>query len=135
MQNTYSIRELSREFGLTSRTLRFYEDKGLLAPARRGATRVFSERDRIRLKLALRGKRLGFSLEECKEIIDLYDISHVDGNYQLLRLCDKIREHRADLLNKLRDIEATLGAMDEVERTCMEQLMAAEHEARVETRQ
>ena len=126
MQNTYSIRELAREFGITSRTLRFYEDKGLLAPQRRGATRVFSERDRIRLKLALRGKRLGFSLEECKEIIDLYDISDLDDNYQLLRLCDKIREHRAELVTRLRDIEATLAAMDAVERDCLAQLMAAD---------
>ena len=123
MQNTYSIRELSREFDVTSRTLRFYEDKGLLAPQRRGATRLFSERDRIRLKLALRGKRLGFTLEECKEIIDLYDISDVKNDYQLLRLCDKIREHRTELLEKLRDIEATLVAMDEVERDCLAQLM------------
>ena len=126
MQNSYSIRELAREFGITSRTLRFYEDKGLLSPQRRGATRVFSERDRIRLKLALRGKRLGFSLEECREIIDLYDISHVNGNYQLLRLCDKIREHRAELVTRLRDIEATLTAMDDVERDCLAQLMAAD---------
>lgn len=123
MQNTYSIRQLAREFDVTSRTLRFYEDKGLLAPRRSGTSREYSERDRIRLKLALRGKRLGFSLEECKEIIDLHDISGVNDEYQLLRLCDKIREHRAEMVAKLRDIEATLSAMDEVERDCLAQLM------------
>ena len=123
MDVVYSIRELSREFSVTPRTLRFYENKGLLAPARRGSTRLYSDRDRTRLRLALRGKRLGFSLQECREIIDLYDPSRPGGSRQLLRLCDKIREHRALLLEKLRDIEATLAAMGEVEAKCLTELL------------
>lgn len=123
MQGVFSIRQLSREFGVTPRALRFYEDKGLLAPQRRGSTRLYSDRDRIRLRLALRGRRLGFSLQECREIIDLYDPSEPAGSRQLLRLCDKIREHRALLLQKLRDIEATLAAMGEVEEKCLAELL------------
>ena len=119
----YSIQQLSREFAVTPRALRFYEDKGLLTPARRGTTRLYSDRDRIRLRLALRGKRLGFSLEECREIIDMYDPRQPGGARQLLRLCDKIREHRAELLQKLRDIEATMVMMDEVEAKCLTELM------------
>jgi DNA-binding transcriptional MerR regulator len=119
----YSIQQLSREFAVTPRALRFYEDKGLLTPARRGTTRLYSDRDRIRLRLALRGKRLGFSLEECREIIDMYDPRQPSGARQLLRLCDKIREHRSELLQKLRDIEATMVMMDEVEAKCFAELM------------
>jgi DNA-binding transcriptional MerR regulator len=118
----YSIQQLSREFEITPRALRFYEDKGLLTPARRGTTRLYSDRDRIRLRLALRGKRLGFSLEECREIIDMYDPRQPGSARQLLRLCDKIREHRTDLLQKLRDIEATLSMMGEVEARCLAEL-------------
>ncbi len=125
MKQTYSITELSREFDATPRTLRFYEDQGLLNPARRGTTRVYTDRDRTRLKLALRGRRLGLTVEECKEIIDMYDPSRPRNARQLLRLCEKIREHRATLLEKFRDIEATLNAMDEVERRCLEELLAA----------
>ena len=69
----YGIADLAREFDVTTRTLRFYEDEGLIAPARKGQRRIFSQRDRVRLKLILRGKRLGFSLGEIREIIDLYD--------------------------------------------------------------
>ena len=119
----YSIQQLSREFDITPRALRFYEDKGLLAPARRGTTRRYSDRDRTRLRLALRGKRLGFSLEECREIIDMYDRRQPSGARQLLRLCDKIREHRAELVRKLHDIEATLVTMGEVEAKCLAELM------------
>jgi len=108
---------------VTPRALRFYENKGLLTPARRGTTRLYSDRDRTRLRLALRGKRLGFSLEECREIIDMYDPRQPGGARQLLRLCDKIREHRSELLQKLRDIEATLAMMDEVEAKCLAELM------------
>ena len=124
MDQTFSIQQLSREFGVTPRALRFYESKGILSPARRGQTRLFSDRDRTRLKLALRGKRLGFSLEECMEIMDMYDPAQPRNQRQLLRLCAAIREHRVALLDKMRDIEATLAAMDEVEGKCLEELMA-----------
>lgn len=134
---THTIQQLCREFEVTPRTLRFYEAKGLLAPARRGTTRLYTDRDRTRLRLTLRGTRLGFSLEECREIIDLYDSSQGRGSSrgrghghgqsgstrQLLRLCDKIREHRTALLQKLRDIEATLASMGEVEAQCLAELL------------
>ena len=125
MDQHFSIQQLSREFSVTPRTLRFYENKGLLAPARHGTRRLYSDRDRTRLRLALRGKRLGFSLEECRDIIDLYDPSRPGGSRQLLRLCEKIREHRAQLLEKLRDLEATLVAMDEVEGRCLAEMLRA----------
>lgn len=123
VEQAYSIRQLVREFDVTARALRFYEGKGLIAPTRRGTTRLYSDRDRVRLRLTLRGKRLGFSLEECREIIDMYDPQQAGGAQQLLRLCDKIREHRAELLQKLRDIEATLVVMGEAEAKCLAELM------------
>lgn len=125
MPGTYSIQQLAREFDVTARTLRFYEDKGILSPARRGTTRIYSDRDRTRLMLTLRGKRLGFSLEECREIIDMYDPSAPSNPRQLLRLCEAINRHRQALLEKLRDIEDTLAAMNEVEQRCLEELGAA----------
>lgn len=131
----YTIQQLCREFEVTPRTLRFYEAKKLLAPARRGTARIYSDRDRTRLRLTLRGTRLGFSLEECREIIDLYDAgggrNQANGHggaragsaRQLLKLCDKIREHRMELLQKLKDIEATLASMGEVEARCLAELL------------
>jgi len=123
LDSRYSIQQLAREFDVTPRALRFYEDKGLIAPARRGQTRLYSDRDRTRLRLALRGKRLGFTLEECREVIDMYNPKQPGGSRQLLRLCDKIREHRAALLQKLRDIEGTLEMMGEVEAKCLAELL------------
>ena len=123
MNQAYSINTLSRDFNVTPRTLRFYEDKGILSPTRRGTTRLYSEKDRTRLKLTLRGKRLGLKLEECREIIDMYDPARPDDSRQLLKLCEKIREHRVDLINKIKDIEETMRLMDEVEGQCLEQLM------------
>ena len=119
MSATYSIRQLAREFEVTARALRFYEDKGLLTPQRQGATRRYSERDRVRLRLTLRGKRLGFTLDECLEIIDLYNPTQPNNLPQLAKLFDRIRAHRTALLEKLADIEATLRAMDEVEGKCL----------------
>ena len=75
MAERYSISELAQEFGVTTRTIRYYEDQGLISPERDGVSRVFSSRDRVRLKLALRGKRLGFSLAEIRELFELYDVS------------------------------------------------------------
>ncbi|WP_346838628.1 MerR family DNA-binding transcriptional regulator [Microbulbifer sp. SAOS-129_SWC] len=112
--DSYSISELSREFDITTRTIRFYEDKGLLSPARRGQTRVYSPEDRVRLKLILRGKRLGFSLDESRDIIDMYDPTH--GNVeQLQRLLDTIEQKRAQLNQQLRDIQSLMGELDEAE--------------------
>jgi DNA-binding transcriptional MerR regulator len=119
---TYSISELAEEFEVTTRTLRFYEDKGILSPGRRGMARVYAERDRVRLRLALRGKRLGFSLDDCREIIEMYD--PIEGNKvrQLKRLQDKISEHRQVLLDKRADIDATLKNMADIELLCQRHL-------------
>ena len=119
----YSIQNLSEQFNVTPRALRFYESKGLLAPAKRGQTRIYSERDKTRLLLTLRGKKLGFSLEECREIIDMYDPSQSSNTQQLIRLCQKITEHRSALLEKMNAIEATLKLMDNVEKKCLDKLM------------
>ena len=119
----YSIQDLAEQFNVTHRALRFYESKGLLAPVKRRQTRIYSERDKTRLMLTLRGKNLGFSLEECRDIIDMYDPSRSDDTQQLLRLCHKITQHRSDLLEKMNAIEATLKLMDEVEKKCLDKLM------------
>lgn len=126
MTRIFSIAELSREFDITPRTLRFYEDKGILAPARKGTTRQYSERDYTRLKLTLRGKRLGLSLEECREIIDMYDPRQTSDTPQLLHLCEKIRAQRTRLIDKMKDIEETLKVMDEVEQQCLQKLLENE---------
>ena len=111
---SYSISELAREFDITTRAIRFYEDKGLLTPARRGQTRVYSPEDRVRLMLILRGKRLGFSLDESRAIIDMYDPAH--GNVeQLQRLLEHIEQKRAQLQQQLRDIHSLMSELDEAE--------------------
>ncbi len=122
MGRTYSISELAEEFAVTTRTLRFYEDKGILSPDRKGTARVYAERDRVRLRLALRGKRLGFSLDDCREIIELYD--PIPGNKvrQLKRLQEKIAEHREVLLGKRADIDVTLANMNEIALLCQQHL-------------
>jgi DNA-binding transcriptional MerR regulator len=110
---TYSITELCREFNVTPRTLRFYEQKGLLAPARRGWTRLFSYRDRARLQLILRGKKVGFSLEEIKEILELYNLK--DGQLTQLRVAaTKFRERREALHQQRIEVEE---AIEELEKT------------------
>ena len=119
----YSIQDLADQFNVTHRALRFYESKGLLAPAKKGHTRIFSERDKTRLMLTLRGKKLGFSLDECRDIIDMYDPSQSDDTRQLLRLCQKITQHRSALLEKMNAMEATLKLMDEVEQKCLDKLL------------
>ena len=121
MQQSYTIRELVKEFGITARTMRHYEELGLLAPARRGQSRIYSAADRTRLKLILRGKRLGLSLEESREIIAMYDPDH--GNErQLRRLVGRIREQRALLAERLRDLQAMLAELDAVEAGCLASL-------------
>lgn len=120
-ESTHSIRDLAREFDVTTRTIRFYEDEGLISPARRGQTRLFSPRDRVRLKLILRGKRLGFSIGEIREIIDLYDAA--PGEFGQLRFfLGKIAQRRAMLEQQRADIAETLEELAEVERRCLAQL-------------
>jgi DNA-binding transcriptional MerR regulator len=125
----YSIQHLSKTYDVTPRTIRFYEDKGIISPTRQGVTRVFSERDKVRLELALRGRRLGFSVEEIVEIIDMYDPEQPGDPQQLLYLCQKIREHRKLLINKINDIAYTLNLMDEVERKAFENLASQQKNA------
>jgi DNA-binding transcriptional MerR regulator len=111
MSNSYSISELAKEFGVTTRTIRFYEDQGILSPTRAGATRVFSNRDRVRLKLALRGKRLGFSLAEIRELFELYDVSR-DEKKQLEEFLARLERRRALLEQQREDIEVMLTEID-----------------------
>ncbi|MBI2800965.1 MAG: MerR family DNA-binding transcriptional regulator [Gammaproteobacteria bacterium] len=118
----YSISDLSQAFMVTPRTLRFYEQRGLIVPRRQGVTRIYSEKDRVRLELALRGKRLGFSLEEIKEIIDIYEPKQADDPRQLIFLLKKLHEKRKDLINKFNDIKETLNAMDAVEERALSAL-------------
>jgi DNA-binding transcriptional MerR regulator len=113
MANTYSISDLSKEFDLTTRAIRFYEDMGLLEPERTGPggrNRIYSARDRTRLKLTLRAKRLGLSLTEAKDLIDMYD-SPRDTGPQLKKFLIVLAEHRRQLESQLADMQAT---MDEV---------------------
>src|SRR6478672_4588341 len=111
---TYSITDLCREFNVTPRTLRFYEQKGLLSPARRGWTRLFSYRDRARLQLILRGKRVGFALEEIKEMLDLYNLK--DGQLTQLRVAStKLKDRLVGLKKQRHEIEEAIA---DLERTC-----------------
>ena len=110
MANTYTIGDLAKEFDLTTRAIRFYEDMGLLEPERSGPggrNRVYSARDRTRLKLTLRAKRLGLSLTEAKDLIDMYD-SPRDTGPQLKKFLVVLAEHRRQLESQLADLEATL---------------------------
>ena len=121
MNRTFSITELAQEFGVTNRTIRFYETEGMLTPLREGQRRIYRPRDRVRLKLILRGKRLGLSLQEIREIIDLYGADKGEST-QLRLLLDKIEARRDDLENKRRDIDATLSDLDDVAAKCRARL-------------
>ena len=113
-QRIYSIAELAREFAITARTIRFYEDEGLIKPKRQGLTRLYSAHDRVRLGWILRGKRLGFSLAEIKELLDLYQVDRT-GVQQLRELLRRSRLHIADLEHKRRDLDAHISEFKDVE--------------------
>lgn len=118
---TYSITDLAQEFDLTTRAIRFYEDQGLLYPQRDGQRRIYGPRDRVRLKLIMRGKRLGFSLVEIREILDLYDTEPENGEIVQMRLfLAKIRERRRTLRQQQEDINAILHELDALESQCTE---------------
>jgi len=121
---TFSITELSREFDVTPRTIRYYEDQGLLFPERSGVQRVYTKRDRTRLKLALRGKRLGLSLAEIKGMIDMYDTAQ-DEEGQLVKFLAALAQRRAALEQQREDIAALLSEISGFEQQCRE-LLAAE---------
>lgn len=113
----HTITELAREFDVTTRTIRFYEHEGLIAPERRGQARIYGARDRVRLRLILRGKRLGFSLSEIKEILDLYDAAPGEAG-QLRHFLAKIAERRRQLEQQREDIEVTLAELAAVASRC-----------------
>jgi DNA-binding transcriptional MerR regulator len=124
-RRVFSITELTREFSITTRTLRFYEAEGMLSPMRRGRRRLFSQRDRTRLKLILRGKRLGFSLADIREIIDMHDAEPGEKG-QLTYLVERISGRRAELAQKQNDIELTLAELGQVEEKCLQRLAQLE---------
>ncbi len=126
---TFTISELSREFNVTPRAIRHYETQGLIAPQRLGQNRVYTKRDRTRLKLTLRGKRLGLSLVEIKELIDMYDTA-TDESSQLVKLLDVLARRRAALEQRREDIEAVLAELDGFERQCRDILASAGRKTR-----
>ncbi len=117
MTTTYTITELATEFDVTTRTIRHYEDEGLLTPRREGTNRLFSSRDRVRLKLALRGKRLGFSLAEIRELFNLYDMAR-DEKQQMQEFIAKLERRREMLEQQREDIEVMLNEIMFFENQC-----------------
>jgi len=128
LKKTYSIRELASEFSVTPRTIRFYEEKGYLNPTRDGTRRIYSPPERTKLRLILRGKRLGLSLDETAELISMY--GSAQGNRQQLeKFLLRIAEKRAELERRQRDLEVTLNDLKSVEEQC--QLALAEYDQNV----
>ncbi len=121
MTAQFSISDLAREFSITTRAIRFYEDEGLIAPRREGQRRLYTQRDRVRLMLILRGRRLGFSLKEIAKIIDLYDREPGEQG-QLKLFLNKIAERRQLLKQQQEDIKQTLGELDQVEANARQRL-------------
>ena len=118
---TYSIGELAKEFDITPRSIRFYEEQDLLSPERTGQTRIYCNKDRVRLKLILRGKRLGFSLAEIKNLFELYD-SNANSMLQLEAMLKMTEQKRAILRQQLDDIQMLMNELDEVEKRCRDEL-------------
>lgn len=122
MQQTFTISELGREFGITTRAIRFYEAKELLSPIREGNKRIYSRTDRTRLKLVLRGKRLGWPLDEIRDVLNMYDAGHAGELQQLVYTCEKIADSRQSLEQQKRDIEASLADLSAIETRCRERI-------------
>lgn len=122
MRDYYSITELTREFGISTRTLRFYEDEGLIHPARRGRTRLFRPSDRHLVRQIIRGRRLGFSINEIREIIQIYKEPPGEVG-QLKLMIERIAEKREMLRQKRRDLEETIEELDNAEEACVERLV------------
>ncbi|MFZ2990088.1 MerR family transcriptional regulator [Ideonella sp.] len=114
---TFTITELAQEFDITPRAIRFYEDVGLLEPTRAGRNRVYTHRDRTRLKLTLRGKRLGLQLSEIKQLVDMYDSGN-DTRPQLEAFLVVLAEHRNQLVQQLDDLQVTLAEIEQHEQRC-----------------
>ncbi|WP_426696617.1 MerR family transcriptional regulator [Aeromonas hydrophila] len=118
---TYSISELAHEFDITPRTIRYYEDEGLITPTREGQTRIYSHKDKIRLKLTLRGKRLGFSLAEIRELFDMYDTDR-SSKTQLNSMIQLIEAKRHSLRQQLEDIQMVMAELETAEQRCVNSL-------------
>jgi len=118
---SYTISELAREFALTTRAIRFYEDEGLLAPRRNGRRRVYGDRERVRIKLILRGKRLGLALAEIRELLDLYDATRSERP-QLVKFLQVLAQRRALLEQQQEDVAIVLAEIDQLERQCRRRL-------------
>jgi len=116
-QTTYSISDLSKEFDITTRSIRFYEDQGLLKPKRRGQTRIYGLKDRVRLKLILRGKRLGFSLAETRRLFELYDADK-NSSSQLHTMLDLVEDKKSSLQQQMDDIKVVLMELNSAEQQC-----------------
>jgi DNA-binding transcriptional MerR regulator len=116
-QTSYSISDLSKEFDITTRSIRFYEDQGLLKPKRRGQTRIYSLKDRVRLKLILRGKRLGFSLAETRRLFELYDADK-SSTSQLNTMLALVEEKKEALQQQMDDIKVVLMELNSAEQQC-----------------
>ncbi len=127
-ERSYTISALAQEFALTTRAIRFYEDEGLIAPRRRGRVRVYGERERVRIKLVLRGKRLGLSLSEIRELFDLYATTR-NERPQLAKFLQMLADRRGMLLQQREDIDAVLAEIAILERDCRRRLKAGEPEA------
>lgn len=121
----WTIAQVAEEFGVTHRTIRYYEDQGLISPERRGTQRVFHPRDRVRLALVLRGKRIGLDLEKIRRIVDMYDESPGEVG-QLRYLLAEVAERRAELEQRRADIEQTLAELDDLETRCRADLAELE---------
>lgn len=126
MARTFSITQLAREFEVTTRTIRHYEEQGLLNPTREGMSRIFSNRDRVRLKLALRGKRLGFSLNDIRELFELYDLAR-DEKKQLREFLAMLDKRRALLEQQKEDIEVMLNEVNFFAGQCRRLLVAGDN--------
>ncbi|MCQ9098718.1 MerR family transcriptional regulator [Vibrio parahaemolyticus] len=124
--DTFKISELAKEFDITTRSIRFYEDLGLLTPERKGNTRIYNGRDRIRLKLILRGKRLGFSLADIKELFELYDTDQ--STEQLNYMIRLIEEKKAALQQQANDIQAVMMELNAAQLRCQNTLRSMKGE-------
>lgn len=125
LATTYTITQLAKEFGVTTRAIRFYEDQGLLNPRREGRNRIYSKRDWVRLKLTLRGKRLGFALSEIRQFFSLYD-SAQDEKPQLTKLLESLKKRQAILEQQQEDIVVVLNEIQTLEAQCTKLLRELE---------
>ncbi len=121
-KTTWSISELAKEFDITTRSIRFYEDQGLLTPTRKGQTRVYSKQDRVRLKLTLRGKRLGFSLADTRELFAIYDDTATNNDKQLTLMINIVHDKLATLEQQLQDLQIVRSELLTAEKRCWDSM-------------